>query len=307
MDKRKRNRFKPEVGPRGEGMPGGQGVYAMTRKLGFTLVELLVVIAIISILAAIVVPQVQGHILRARMTNAVSTIQTIDTTLVSVLENANKTSFRHMFVKLDPDQPAPLLEPPTTQAEFLAQVDGFTTILYIILRQGRNGREEIKSYLASNAIGHNLTIDEEAFKRLGTSYLADLGTDPWERRYNFWVGPWPTIPDGSGSTVPIPFRGYRPGEELPNGDYLVRVYDAAAKAEMDAKIPGNPKADGRPGFPAPRDKGVYIFSTGVNMQNDQDTLVFHPGDLPSSEKRFWGGGDDINNWDNENGWQSFYT
>ena len=49
---------------------------------------------------------------------------------------------------------------------------------------------------------------------------------------------------------------------------------------------GNPRADGRAGFPAPRDLPVYIWSYGENLTNDATG----------------NGGDDINNWDNNSGW-----
>jgi hypothetical protein len=71
------------------------------------------------------------------------------------------------------------------------------------------------------------------------------------------------------------------------------VYEATRKAEADAKLPGNPPIDSRPGFPAARDMPVYIYSMGQDLVSDQG----YNGN---------GGGDDINNWDNAAGWTEKY-
>jgi prepilin-type N-terminal cleavage/methylation domain-containing protein len=277
--------------------PGAKEHRKMTRKLGFTLVELLVVIAIISILAAIVTPRVQGFLLKGRMTKAVAEIENINTALMKVLTDANKDNFRHLFKDPD-DDPAthdPVIDPPADADELRSQITAHSQAMYEILRLGKNA--DVSKY--------GLVFADGVQSKLGTSYL-DLGQDPWNRLYQFWLGPWRGYDDGP-PVEPIPFRSYRShvdedGDGLYTGaDDIWWEYNAARKSEMDAELPGNPPADDLVGFPAPKDMGVYVFSTGVNMRSDQ---VYNDANIAEEDHK--GGGDDINNWDNQQGWQDFY-
>ncbi|HQM50288.1 MAG TPA: hypothetical protein PLJ71_16495, partial [Candidatus Hydrogenedentes bacterium] len=70
---------------------------------------------------------------------------------------------------------------------------------------------------------------------------------------------------------------------------------------------------------APTKLPVYIFSTGMNQACDQlfslgastagyvwsEAFEDFPGYAPNEE--YFGGGDDINNWDSEAGWTGFYS
>lgn len=239
----------------------------MKRVRGFTLIELLVVIAIITILAAIVVPRVSSWIGRARMAKAVSEIGSIELALTKMLSDAGRSDMSQMF------GPATVTQLRAANAEYNSR------ILYEILRRGRNADADLRP---------------EVKKRMGTTYL-DLPLDPWDNRYQFFPGPWPT----DVALQPIRLRCYRSGEgDRLDPGYVPYRYDAARKLEEDARRPGNPPPDDAYGYPALRDEPFYVWSVGANLLDDQLWSTPDPG--------YEGGGDDINSWDSESGWDSFY-
>jgi prepilin-type N-terminal cleavage/methylation domain-containing protein len=278
--------------------------------LGFTLVELLVVIAIISILAAIVVPKVQGHILRSRMVTAQAEINTINIALTKILTDSGKSRLRDLF------QDQTLFETPPTYADLWSQIQAQTDLFYRVMRQGRNA---------------NVAFAEGVKEKLGTSYQPDLNLDPWDKKYMIYAGPWEPYRDPNDPTQPapdptqldvtdIPFRSWRlaiandaygtphgPTDDVSSVQYMPYIYDMTAYNQAEAKIPGNPDPDGAPGFPAPADMPAYIFSTGVNMTPDQNFVLDTATGLRTPLNRYRGGGDDINNWDKEGGWEGFYA
>lgn len=278
----------------------------MKSKLGFTLVELLVVIAIISILAAIVVPKVQGHLLRTRMTKCEAEIRTIETSLVKLLTDSNRTNFKDLFTR---DGNAAGTEyndtfaPPLGYAEVETQIRKQTDLIYRLLRQGRNAE-----------LPAGVSFAPGVREKLGTSYLADIDVDGFQQLYQFYIGPWePADSTLNTAQAIIPFRGWRANDATnANGvidrtdpEYTAYVYNGQHKLDEEARVPGNPKADDAPGYPAPKDLSVYIFSRGVNLRSDQNyMLITSPGLVQESHK---GGGDDINNWDKTRGWEAFYA
>lgn len=250
----------------------------MVRKHGFTLIELLVVIAIISILAAIVVPQVSDWVNRSRMTKAVAEIQNVETALTKMLADADKSRFQQFFVNWS------AIENTYDQNQTARLVGDVTRVMYNLLRQGNNVDPD------------QFGLRRDVVERLGETYM-DLGLDPWGNQYQFYIGPW----DKPGA---IPFRSYRAGRELSDGSYEIYRYTPARKAEADAIVPGNPPPDNANGFPAPKSLPFYVFSRGLDNLVNQEYLWEKWLDVPDDHR---GGGDDINNWDNARGWEPFYN
>jgi len=115
---------------------------------------------------------------------------------------------------------------------------------------------------------------------LVSSYMY-LNLDPWGKAYQFYLGPI------KGPVNKVPFRSYR------GASYK---YDHAAymkELETNKNCPV-PEADApAQGYPASQGQPFYMFSCGQNGKPDQ---------LPWNGN----GGDDINNWDKQNGWVEFY-
>ena len=131
----------------------------MRRSVGFTLVELLVVVAIISILAAIVVPNVADYIGQARVARALSEIKGAELALTKMLADSGKSSFRHIFGTKE-------IYDPTTQ-------------IYTLLRKGK----EAEIYMAPG-------VREKL-----SSFYMELGKDPWGQLYQFEPNTW-SMADG---------------------------------------------------------------------------------------------------------------
>lgn len=260
---------------------------------GFTLVELLVVVAIIGILAGIVVPNVTRYIRKGRVAAAVSEIKGAETALTGMLADAGRSRFTDFLSAEGRDSlnfqrnivRDNLLNRNTSLQAFLAAEDFYTSFFYSLLRQGSSAEAQ---------------LDGKIRGKLGTSYM-DLGMDPWGNKYRFFMGP---------IRGPMPFRSFRLPTEVDSTEYY--VWHNAQRNVAKAELPGQPPLDktmimGKiyyldfPGYPAPKDLPVYVYSLGPNATAE---ALYTIGSQFWIEPEFLGGGDDINNWDNENGWES---
>jgi prepilin-type N-terminal cleavage/methylation domain-containing protein len=271
------------------------------RNTGFTLVELLVVMAIIAILASIVVPNVIGYIRGSRETKAHSEIRGIELALSKMVADVNRHSLRELF-KRDPNTGQPLVE---TNRSLEDAITIYSEVMYALLREGRQ--------VLTSTEGYGQWLETSIVQRLGTNYM-DIGFDPWGQLYQFFPGPWT---DTTWANQPIAFRLYLPptgasnlpgtrggaqnDKQLPGGEtgLTVTVTDAATGESLTV------------GYTAPPQKSFYIWSRGENTVTDQGVRVsptVRGGDAyVNPDEIFWGGGDDINNWDNDRSWARFYN
>ena len=291
------------------------------RQRGFTLVELLVVMAIIAILAAIVVPNVARYIGRSRATKALGDIKGMELALTKMVADADRSDLNHLF---NPNGVRAVLgiAGPLTAEQFAAAQLLYTRTLYALLREGRAALTDSDATLASQLSqlygitfsgNYGDILAGEVVKKLGTSYLEDIATDPWGNIYQIWPGPWKrgvSIAGGT-DTNPIPFRIFisqadgLPGNKAGGrGDgWTVTAYD-----------PGQDQ-DETVGYAAPRDKLAFIWSFGANMVSSQAIYGSQPnagGDASicydiNQGAEFAGGGDDVNNWDNGQSYMRFYN
>lgn len=284
------------------------------RKAGFTLVELLVVMAIIAILASIVVPGVIGHIKKARATRAHAEVKGMELALSKMLADAGRNSLQDLFNKSYWDENGQWRNAfnNTTAAAFVSASEIYSSAFYALLRSGRLALSESDPQ-NGNIPAYSTILDSAVVSKLGTNYM-DLGLDPYGNRYNIFPGPFTASfffrNTTSGNVLPIPFRTFAndaPTQQLPGGrnsggksDQLtVNTLDAATDEERIS------------GFTAPMDKVAYIWSNGENGNSDQADRApegaIGLNAYSTADEAYKGGGDDINNWDNDRTWERLYN
>ncbi len=308
----------------------------MKKRQGFTLVELLVVMAIISILAAIVVPNVQRYIVRARVTKAVSEINGIELAMTAMLTDAGRGNLAQLFIAgavpkavgwnmPEGSNTADQWPAWITDAFNFAEVTKiYTNVVYDLLRLGRTVLTENPAY-GPNGVPIISLVPREVIAKLGTNYM-DLGTDPWGQDYNIFPGPWRVASDPSNTSnrYPIMFRKFTVESEgsqrgARNDGFAIPVTtddgvvnDTFLNAFGDVVL--DPEAWPKMvGYPADSNKSLYVWSTGANMRSGQ---MLYQAAYTAGDPRSWygvqedadiGGGDDINNWDPGTSWQRFYN
>jgi len=271
----------------------------MKRSYGFTLVELLVVIAIISILAGIVIPNVPKFINKARATRAHAEIKGIDLALTKMLTDAGRSDFRSGFFSVWPASSGPPINESDPQLAVAAQANLYSTVFYVLLRKGKYAPDD-PSWPGA------VQLDPEVQRKLGDQYM-DIGNDPWGALYHFYAGPFSPAVDNdgyyvAGGRVLVPFRSYQITDNVPGGIQP----DALTLSNVD-----DPDSDTVEtlvlGYPAPRKSTHFVWSNGKNRRSNQEFDEGYAGNPADVGMDFIGGGDDINSWDGDQSWMTFYN
>lgn len=228
---------------------------------------------------------VHEKIERSRMAGAHAAIRNMDLACTKMITDAEKKSLLGFFSDAE-----------ALRRQFGTYANAWTFVIPELLRNGCNTKLDLKPGVR---------------KKLAPGYMP-VGNDPWGRPYHFFAGPL-DAKAYDGMALATRFRSYRkPARTF----YIDRngyqqtsfYYDTEAKQEETARLGTDtrvPEPDGLPGFPAPADLPVYIWSMGADGKSCQrigaglDAEDVKVGPSPDC-------GDDINNWDAEWAWQSFY-
>ena len=283
----------------------------MNRNRGFTLVELLVVMAIIAILAAIAVPNVVKHLRRAKMTAAVTEIGNIELSLTKMLGDAQLNSMHQLFNSEGVRTVIVQRMADEGVNAFVAAQWLYTNTMYALLRSGRLALTE-----SFDGLDFSYVLNGSVVQKLGTGYFSELEFDPWGLKYQIFPGPWPKRDFG-----PCVFRSYMKAkndlDRLPGGSRDLTDNFTIS----DWVNPDTGETIDYVNLVAPTDKEVYIYSPGDDTISSQmDWYGATVGDYPTpsvlDEPYEWFanaqdpddffGGDDINNWDQNESWSRFY-
>lgn len=233
---------------------------------------------------------------------AVAEIRDSELALTKILSDAGRSSLLDLFDPVAFEKTCAWYEIQYDADAFEARTAICTRAAYALIVSGRNA---MQPEAGDDDIMANtrkvLAID--VVDKIDTSYHLDLGNDPWGNPYQFFPGPWP------GNMGPVLFRAYAvpgselslPGDSTPTADPLT------------VTIAGEDL--GPRGFPASRNRDLYIWSLGANGVSDQPrydpTHQYAPParqhyriDAPDE---YLGGGDDINNWDKDQTFLRFYN
>ena len=204
----------------------------------------------------------------------------METDFTAMLSHANRMNSRDL---LDPSGVRaflgfdPVANSEMTREEFVLTEQFYSRVFLTLLRSGRQTLEQ--NYQVEGVdVPYRELLNEAVVKRLGTSYM-EVRLDPWGERYRVWPDPWP---DGEDAP-PIPFRIYWATQTGETTGMLVEI-------------------------PANRNLPIYLFSRGKDKTSGQGPFGDPTKTIDNTSRAaiLWNGGDDINNWDRDQGWRVFY-
>ena len=179
---------------------------------------------------------------------------------------------------------------------FRASVEVYSRTLSALLSSGGNVLDTLAG--SEDPTDSRLTrvFNTSILPGLRTNYVRQYRTDPWGNAYLLFLGPWPE------ELGPIPFRCYARESPMYGGRFISHRPEPYARAAdnltcLDSGI--------EHGIPAPEALDLYIWSCGANGISDQarydPSHIYAPPPQQhyrqDAPKAYWGGGDDINNWD----------
>lgn len=238
----------------------------------------------------VVVPNLNRRLDFAHHAKAQAEINSIETALTAMLADASCRDFQSF---LDMEEFARVRDEEmelTGADEFAASVQIYSTLMPILLNHGNDAGDVLDASVETRHL--RSLVPDDILRRLGSRYMDSAPVqDPWDSTYRYYFGSWPS---GLG---PIPLRVYMDTSPDSESDELT------VSGEND-----------RTGFPPPSTKPYYIWSPGKNRRSDQ--AIFDPsGEYPApasqhyrpdAEPEYLGGGDDINNWDKNESFMTFY-
>jgi hypothetical protein len=248
-------------------------------------------------------PNIQKYMTSGHGFPAKSEIDGIDLALTKILSDAGCSSLSDILDSAAFGKVCAWYELQYNTDEFEAQAAVSTRAAHALIVSGRGallpqaGDDVIMAKVRK-------VYAVERVSNLGTSYYSELGNDPWGNPYQIFAGPW------KKAMGPVLFRNYAgpTGQPLPG--------DPPPPPESDAlTVIGGGDVPETHGFPASTKMEFYIWSLGANGVSDQPrydpTHTYAPparqyyrSDAPDE---YLGGGDDINNWDRNQTFMSFYN
>lgn len=150
----------------------------------------------------------------------------------------------------------------------------------------------------SSHVAFKALVDASRVRKLAPSYMK-VAADPWGTPFSIFPGPWPT------SNGPIPFRSAWPRV----GDDNPAVGERDELTLHGANVPSwlsNKKRVAIAGLPVGGDRFVYIWSLGKDLLSGQALYSpegyagdprMHYFSFETGHRDAIGGGDDVNNWD----------
>jgi len=236
-----------------------------------------------------------------------SEIKIMEVALVMIISDTGIKSLHELFDSEELNRvlgfdPTPTATMTREQFELAERV--YTRAIYALLKYGRSANERTER-IASLEVDFRAILNEAKINRLGTSYFSELDKDPWGQSFRIWPGPWPETADAP----PIPFRVYRPKRtaEMASTPEILDPWVVNVTGKQQIRSPQHGTYEPF-GFPAPKDKFAYIYSTGVDRTSGQAIFggPLTPTNYAPKVASYWGGGDDVNNWDPGQSWKVFY-
>ncbi len=281
---------------------GAMLLTATRRLLRFSVSGIGLCLVIVFVIAIVSERNIREWIQKGHGFPVISEIQNIELALTKLRSDAGRSSLRDLFERDAFEKVCAWYELQYGADAFEARTVVYTRAVRALLISGR-GAKLPDARDDDIMINTRKALSADLVHSLGTSYYSDLGNDPWGNPYQIFDGPWPKE---MGLRL---LRTYRlpvtpphlPGDSAPTNPDALTVTIAG-------------EHPGIRGVPAEY-TDIYIWSLGANGVSDQPrydpTHVYAPparqyyrSDAPDE---YLGGGDDINNWDRNQTFMSFYN
>jgi len=155
----------------------------------------------------VVVANVGRYIDKGREARAISEMAGAQTALTGMLADCGVVRFQDLF-----EDPSSLIAPTAAETVVLQ-----SDVFYKLLRRGRDA---------------GVGLDTEVRHRLGYAYML-IGTDPWDNRYHFYMGPWDPQRHPGFEKMPFRFHINTSEGETPPDDLPIYIFSAGKNGVLD--------------------------------------------------------------------------